>query len=217
MSIKIELKNKAVSLRKQGKSYSEILKEIPIAKSTLSLWLRDVGLSKKKSQRLTEKRLAAVKRGGLAKKTLRINSTKKIFQTAKAEIGCITDRELFLIGTALYWAEGSKQKAHNLSEGVIFSNSDSSMVTIFHKWLKLLKIPEEDISFSIYLHKSSQHRTNEVRAYWSKTLKLSITRLEKVYYKNTGLEYNGLIRVRVKRSTDLNRRITGWVQGIVQN
>jgi orotate phosphoribosyltransferase-like protein len=36
----LTLKNKAVSLRKQGKTYSEILKEIKVAKSTLSLWLR---------------------------------------------------------------------------------------------------------------------------------------------------------------------------------
>ncbi len=37
-------KEKAIALRKQGKTYSEILAKIPVAKSTLSLWLHDVGL-----------------------------------------------------------------------------------------------------------------------------------------------------------------------------
>lgn len=52
---KIEEKKKAIELRKQGLSYREILEQIPVAKSSLSLWLRSVGLSKKQKQRLTEK------------------------------------------------------------------------------------------------------------------------------------------------------------------
>lgn len=36
MFAKTILKEKAVELRKSGKTYSEILKEVPVAKSTLS-------------------------------------------------------------------------------------------------------------------------------------------------------------------------------------
>jgi hypothetical protein len=39
-------KEKAIKLRKSGATYSEVLREVPVSKSTLSLWLRDVGLSK---------------------------------------------------------------------------------------------------------------------------------------------------------------------------
>lgn len=55
MIFKSKLKEKAVALRKEGKVYSEILKEVPVAKSTLSLWLRDVGLAKAQKQRITQK------------------------------------------------------------------------------------------------------------------------------------------------------------------
>ncbi|MDD3728951.1 MAG: hypothetical protein PHH50_01355 [Candidatus Pacebacteria bacterium] len=55
MTQKIKEKEKAIKLRKKGLSYNDILKEIPVAKSTLSLWLRDVGLSKRQRQKLTEK------------------------------------------------------------------------------------------------------------------------------------------------------------------
>jgi transposase len=63
MAVKVKEKEIAIELRRQGYSYSEILKRVPVAKSTLSLWLRSLGLAKQQKQRLTEKRLAALKRG----------------------------------------------------------------------------------------------------------------------------------------------------------
>ncbi len=65
-------KEKAIALRRKGLSYSEILKEIPVAKSTLSLWLRSVGLAKKQKQRLTEKKRLGQLRGALKRKINRI-------------------------------------------------------------------------------------------------------------------------------------------------
>ena len=58
--MKTLLKERAIKLRREGLSYSEILQKIPVAKSTLSLWLRSIGLSKKQVQRLTEKKLLAI-------------------------------------------------------------------------------------------------------------------------------------------------------------
>ena len=55
---KREEKEKAINLRKEGKTYSEILSVVPVAKSTLSLWLHSTKLAKKQKQRITEKRLA---------------------------------------------------------------------------------------------------------------------------------------------------------------
>ena len=40
-------KAKAIRLRRKGKSYNEILEKVPVAKSTLSRWLRDVSLAKR--------------------------------------------------------------------------------------------------------------------------------------------------------------------------
>jgi hypothetical protein len=226
MSINKEIKQKAITLRKEGNSYSEILQTIPVAKSTLALWLKDVGLSQPQKQRLTAKRLAAVKRGGLEKRNIRINTTRQIEQAAINEIGKISARELFLIGVVVYWAEGSKQKPHNPSERVAFSNSDALMIRLFLKWLRSIGIPEDEISLSIYLHDSAKHRIREIQKYWSKSLKLRINRFEKIYFKrgstksfrkNTGVGYYGQVRVSVLRSTNLNRRIHGWVLGITKN
>jgi len=40
-----EKRERARELRKSGQSYSEIQKEVHVAKGTLSLWLRDIKLS----------------------------------------------------------------------------------------------------------------------------------------------------------------------------
>ena len=219
----IKEKGIAIKLRKAGKSYSEILKYVHVAKSTLALWLKEVGLSVPQKQRLTQKRLDAVKRGGEAKRQQRLDITKKLMSEAAAQIGKVSKRELFLIGVVLYWAEGSKQKAHNPSERVTFSNSDPEMIKVFLRWLHAVGVKEHGISFSIYLHETSLHRIEEVKEYWSKTLKLSINRFEKIYNKpssgksfrrNIGIGYYGQIRISIAKSTNLNRRIDGWVMGI---
>lgn len=41
MISKIEEKQRAIELRRDGLSYNEILKLIPVAKSTLSVWLKN--------------------------------------------------------------------------------------------------------------------------------------------------------------------------------
>ena len=64
-------KLKAIELRRRGLSYREVLRHVPVANSTLSLWLRQVGLSRTQTQRLTAKRLAAGRRGGEKVRALR--------------------------------------------------------------------------------------------------------------------------------------------------
>lgn len=218
------LKEKAIRLRRLGLSYSEIRKTVRVAKSTLSLWLRSVGLARRQRQRLTEKRLKAALRGAIARKTQRILLTRQIKNEALSEVKYISGRELWLIGVTLYWAEGSKIKDYNPSQSVIFTNSDPNMVRVFLKWLhESLKIPSERIEFEIYIHESYYDRAEGVRKYWQEVTRFPARSFAKIYFKrerkssrrkNRGKEYNGLLRIRLRRSTDLNRKITGWIEGI---
>ena len=224
MLLKFKEKEKAIKLRKKGFSYSEILKEIPVAKSTLSLWLRSVGLAKKQKQRLTEKKLTAALRGAKAKRDYRLAITKEIKEKAKNEIGKLSDRELWLIGITLYWAEGAKQKENNVSQDVQFCNSDSKAIKIFIKWLlDICKISKENIYFRICLHENNKERLNDVQKYWAKVTQFPIKDFQKITWKkhkintkrkNIGKKYFGLLNVRVKKSTNLNRKIEGWIEGI---
>ena len=219
-------KNRAIELRQAGLSYSEILKEVKVARSTLSLWLRSVGLAKEQKQRLTLKKLQAAKRGGESKKQSRIERTKDIIKQAGVEIEKVNDKELWLSGIMLYWAEGAKQKETNVSVGIKFSNSDAAMSSFFVWWLKkYLKISDERIVFEIIIHENYKERKDYFIDYWSKILDYPISKLNRIYYKkhnlrnkrkNIGDGYHGQLVIKVKRSTDLNRKITGWIEGFSQ-
>ena len=221
---KTEERQKAIKLRKQGFSYSEILREISVAKSTLSLWLRSVGLAKRQEQRLTEKRLNALFKGAKAKKDQRLTLTKEIKEKAKKEVGELSKRELWLIGTALYWAEGAKQKEHNVSQVVKFSNSDPLMVNIFLHWLEnICKISKSDVHFRIAIHKTAEDRLEKIKKYWANTTGFSLNNFQKIDWKkhkintkrkNIGDNYHGLLNIYIKNSTNLNRKIEGWTEGI---
>lgn len=222
---KTKEKEKAIELRKRGLSYREILEEVIVAKSTLSLWLRSTGLAKRQKQRLTEKRLAAALRGAMKRRDQKLAITKEIKEKARQEIGEISDRELWLIGTALYWAEGTKEKEHG--HLVVLGNSDPYLVNLFIKWLiKTCKIPKENIYFRIYLHESTEKRLLEVRKYWSEITGFPIENFQKVTWKkhkintkrkNIGENYYGLLKIGVRRSVNLNRKIAGWTEGICKN
>lgn len=223
---KENLKHKAIQLRKQGKTYSEILKQIPVAKSTLSLWLREVGLSVRQKQRITQKRIEGQRRGAVAQRNKRLKRQNFLIESTRKEIGRISRRELWLIGVALYWAEGSKEKEGKAGSRVSFSNSDPRMLAIFIKWLKeCAKVPDEDISADLYIHESHKDNLDEIFKKWSKLLKLPRPFFKHAYFKknkiktkrkNTGTLYIGLLQVTIRASSDLNRRIAGWVKGITE-
>lgn len=225
--VKEDLKIKAIKLRKEGKTYSEILKVIPVAKSTISDWLKKVGLSIPQKQVITEKRKAAQRKGADAQRNKRIIKQANLIENALKDIKSISKRELWLIGIALYWAEGAKEKDYRPISRVSFSNSDPRMIALFIKWIKeCIKLKDEDLILSLYIHESHKDRIMEIQKLWSKHLNLPLDLFNNVYYKknkintkrkNTGDLYIGLLRVNISTSTDLNRKITGWIKGILEN
>lgn len=230
MIAKLQEKEKAIKLRKQGLSYGEILKEVPVTKASLSLWLKGISLTKEQKQRLIKKRLVFALKGSLKRKQARIEGTKEIKELAVKEIGKLTEREIWLISVALYWAEGSKEKevGGNIRSGIIrLSNSDPFLIKFFLKWLlDFYGIKKSEIHFRIYLHESSRHRLLEVQKYWSRMLELPIDYFQKVSWKkdkiktkrkNIGENYFGLIDLNVRKSTSLNRKVAGWTSGICKN
>lgn len=222
--MKTELYKKAVKLRKEGYTYSYILNQIPVAKSTLSLWFHTVHLSKTQTQRLTEKKLAAIKRGGEAKRRQKLERKERIITAARSEIDHLSLRELWLIGTTLYWAEGSKEKSYR-GHLVAFSNSDPDMIRVFLRWLDLcLNISPDIVKFSIYIHENYKDQVKYHLDFWQKVVGIRYNIPQKVYFKrhnpspkrkNVSQDYHGQLNVIVCGSFDLNRKIKGWTEGII--
>ncbi|MDD2757825.1 MAG: hypothetical protein PHD72_00430 [Patescibacteria group bacterium] len=215
---------RAVTLRKQGASYSDIIKDVPVAKSTLSLWLRNINLAERQKQHLSEKRSEAAARGAQKRKTQRIVLSEKIRDTAIKEIGFVDKKSVRLIGAALYWAEGNKQKNNNVSSGVKFSNSDPEMIKFFYQWLlEICGILPENITFELYIHETGDIVL--AQNFWANIMGLSKSNFSTVrlksnkisYRKNRNKDYHGLIRINVRKSTNLNRKIMGWVSGFCRS
>ena len=183
------------------------------------------GLSKYQKQRLTEKKLAAIRKGAAAKRAQRIALTEKIMTAAMKDIGLITRRELWLMGIMLYWAEGSKEKSYRPGSRVEFTNMDPAMVHFFIYWLeKTFQIHKTDLTFEIYIHETHRHRVKDIIAFWSKNIAVAPHYFSRIYFKKANIKTNrknidetyfGVLKIRVRCSTALNRRIAGWTQGVV--
>ena len=147
MTLKFKEKERAIELRRTGFSYSEILKNVPVAKSTLSLWLHSVNLSKRQKQRLTEKKLAAMQRGWAKTHQRKLDRIENIKKETRNQVNTITRRELWLIGSILYWAEGTK--AHSAT----ITNSDYRVIKFMTRWFKeYFKVSSDELSIHLHLH-----------------------------------------------------------------
>jgi hypothetical protein len=222
--VKTNQREDAIALRKKGLTYSEILKTVPVAKSTLSLWLRQVRLAKRQEQHLTEKRKAAQMRGGAARRAQRLQTTELILKKARPETGSLSKKELWLVGLVLYWAEGSKEKTYAGANGVDFANTDPRMIRFFVRWLtKCCDVSMRRIYAHLYIHEYQRKSAGEAVTYWSDMSGLATYQITGVYFKrhnpksnrhNYNKKYYGTLRVRVKSSSELMRKIQGWVEGI---
>lgn len=218
-------KKRAISLRKRGKTYSEIQKIIPVSRSSLSTWLRGVELPLKNKKQLNLKKKVLQKRGAKARVRQRDQVSKEIKSVAKNEVGVINERELWLIGIALYWAEGSKEKSHSRTvPSLEFSNSDPKMVRLYIRWLTdIVGVNPDHINCYLYIHQSAKSRLPDIKDAWLEATGLPSKQISRVYYKkhnvktvrkNIGDNYFGMLRIWVSRSTNLNRKVSGWIEGI---
>ncbi len=212
--MKLRAKNRATALRKKGLSYKEILREVKISKSTLSVWLRDIELTQEQIKRLTNKmdrvRYVVAKR----KVAARVERTKKIVDAARIEARLLIKNPLFISGTSLYWAEGAK----NSTESVKFANSDEKMILLAMRWLReVCEVPEK--KFRIHIHIHDLHSRHKVNNYWSKITGIPLGQFYKPYIKPSSLGhrknilYNGTCSITVGDKA-LFRRIMGWKMGL---
>lgn len=217
---KDNLKIKVISLRKKGLTYSEILAQIPVSKSTVSLWLRDVGLAKQQRQLITKKRIAGRLRALESIRRNKIKRIKDIKDLAKEEVPLLIQDPFWLAGVILYWGEGSKE--HATACPVIFTNMDLQMHKIFLKWArKYLLINDEDLLFELFIHEKAD--IDMAKKYWMRELGFEENKLRtylkkhnpKTKRKHIGENYYGVLSVHVYKSIPLNRKIAGWVDGIV--
>lgn len=213
MKIRVQEKFEAIKLRKLGLSYKEIMKQVPVSKSSLSGWLKYINLSEEQLEELKKRSKILQDKGrlkvALINREKRIKREEETFNKAKEEFYLYISELFFIIGIVLYWAEGSK-KHQNFQ----FVNSDHKIIEIMFKWiLKYLKIPKESIEIRLYIHEIYKHENCEL--FWENILKISSSNFKKTVYKPTlhlikkNPDYKGCLRLGVGK-IDNFRKMVAW-------
>ncbi|MCF3169687.1 hypothetical protein IPZ64_22605 [Streptomyces violaceoruber] len=217
---KDDLREKARQLRLQGMTYDQIQVELGCSKSSISLWVRDLP---KPEPRYTEEERRARMNAGLA--NLRAGQDRERLETKRAareSIGKLSDRELFIAGVTLYWAEGMKDKPHSRRESLLFINSDPNVIKVYLRWLDLLGVARDRLHIRVSIHESGDAPGAE--RFWSDVTGVPRTAFMRATLKkhnpktnrrNTGATYHGCLVIYVTKSAELYRRVEGAWYGIV--
>jgi hypothetical protein len=213
MISKVREKEKAMELRRKGYSYKEIQEVIPVAKSSLSLWLKDFPLTDSEKHTLKGRKDGNISRGRIraaaSNRMRRVVRDGFLFRDAKREFEEKSKDPFFHVGVALYWGEGAKRNTY-----FCFTNSDSEMMAVMVTWIeKFLSVKKTEIRARLYTHKPFAHENSE--KYWSDSLGLPIANFRKTVYKPTRLlvkkrpNYKGCLRIELPGVTNL-RKMLFW-------
>lgn len=216
----VQEKEMAITLRKQGHTYKEILTRVPVAKSSLSLWLKDLPLTKAEKASLKDRKNSQITHGRIKAagilRTKRLQREKIQFIEAKNIFTKYKNQPLFHTGIALYWAEGGKR-----TDQWQFMNSDFEMQNIMLLWLeKFIGINRDDVRFRLYIHKPYIQEQNDI--WWSKMLQVNHAQFLKTIVKPTNLgikkrpNYKGCLRIEVCSSKALLNQMRFWQKMLVE-
>lgn len=145
----------------------------------------------------------------------RIEREKHYRSMGAMNVGKLSQREIFLIGLSLYWAEGAKTYRR-----ILFANSDPAMVKLFIACLETsFGINKKRLTFRIQINYNHLSRIDQIETYWVKLLevdrsqftKANIIRVQAKKSYPDPEKYFGLINVVVKRGTNLSYQIMGAI------
>lgn len=164
--MKPEEKLKAIELRMQGYSYSEILKEVTVSKGTLNAWFRELPFDEEEKRKFANNvritRPLSRENGRMMKDKWDVEK-QSVLDSYSPPI----DDPKFMLGLGLYWGEGNK------TSGVRMTNSDPAILRVFISWVR--EFFKDNARFSIYVHHYRPEDDEEIKLYWSEQLDLDST------------------------------------------
>jgi hypothetical protein len=156
---KFDIKIQALELRRKDVSIKTIAEKLGVSKGTASVWCRDIVLTQKQERRLKEGMIKAGHKGRML--GAEMNKKKKADAIAfyrksgKNDIVSLSERELFVSGVALYWAEGVKAQQSRLA----FVNSDPRLILLMFQWFRIcMKVKENEFVPRIFINEMHKKR-----------------------------------------------------------
>lgn len=224
---------KALLLRLKGYSYNEINQLLGAPKATLSGWFSGLPLSEKAQQRIRRRSKEGSLKGLLKRNRIQTHAAREratmMRKETRSQIGRLNQKDLLLIGAALYWAEGYKRPVvrngkQRTYHAISFSNADPVMVRVFLAFLQnVIHIPKARIRAGIRIFRHINE--NEALQYWQMVTGLPIGNFHKTYYgvskSSLGKRpYNrlphGTVQIRIGDTKNFYR-IMGLIDGISQH
>lgn len=168
--------------RELGLSINEIARIIGVAKSSVSLWVRDIPLTPEQKLKLSKRKVDGVKLNhwAAAERNRRVfQEQRERYQQEGRERARLQD-PLHLAGCMLYWGEGAKGR-NMLS----MANSDAALMQYFIRFLReCFEIPDEKLTVSINCYLNNDITLREIEDYWLDVLQLPRSCLRKGQVNN---------------------------------
>ncbi len=219
---KSDERTKARKMRREGESIKEIAKSVCVSPSTVSIWCKDIELSDEQV-RILETRMKdptyGLRKSYLYKlkeaKNMEIESLRL---SGMNKIGSLSNRELFLTGAALYWAEGFKK-----DKQIGFANSDPRMLRFIIQWFtECLGITPDQIRARVTINHNYVDDVREIQQYWQREISLPSVQFQKPTIQHIAWkkkyddkkDYKGVLRLRVNMSLKKLRTILGYIDGL---
>ncbi len=190
-----------------------------IAKSSASLWVQDVSLSKQAEKKIEEKRSDAQKRAAITNrgKVDRKFTEARVYGKEVVEKAVINADTARLLCAVMYWCEGTKIRRGEIPS---FTNSDPLMVASFLRLLREgFSIDEQKLRASLHVH--DYHDVDTQLRFWSKVTTIPLSRFYRPYQKpHTGVRtregYQGCISIRYL-DVDFGRRLEAIAITFLEN
>lgn len=215
-------KLEARRLRKDGVAIGIIARKLKVSKSSVSLWCRDIVLTKEQVEKMMVKAnqgstVGRMKAWEWHRNEKRIRHQSNFWKVYK-KIDGISRNQLFLIGIALYWSEGSKRDGR-----VMLVNSDPDMLLLFKFWLsECYQISKDRLVCRVAINIEHLGRMHEIENYWSEILgipseQFTKTTIIKSKWKKKYEDrdkYHGIMSLSVRKSTNLSYEIEGSINNL---
>lgn len=198
-----------MELRRLGLSYGEIMELIPVKKSTLATWCRDIALSDEQWEAIKAR---TAQEPGIPRDTNRRRrlEIQELRDVARSLVPELSSDPRWVAGLVLYWAEGSKTRNH-----LGMANTDPRALRLFIQWIRTYVNPQAAFSLALHLHEGNDETA--ARVHWRAETGLHDANFHKTFIKPKGTGHrknhlkHGICTVKVRRPADAWNMVMEWI------
>ncbi|HNY36051.1 MAG TPA: hypothetical protein PLD14_00760 [Candidatus Pacearchaeota archaeon] len=166
---------KAISLRKKGFSYNEILDIVPVGHGTISRWCCDIELTEKQKNRIKDKQRNVPLIKNLIETSIKNKEQDRLWANKIFSKVNIDKNALLVSGAMLYWAEGYNS---GTNQSAIFTNTNPEMVKIMMRFFREILLVDNS-KMKVMVRIGEKGDVKRAENYWSKITGLSMDRFQK--------------------------------------